>query len=473
MSDYLTLFSILKNKHLIYLGLCSGIVLFLIFLLLGLAYFKVEPAIAVSETIVGVIVAYAIFVYEWFIAYVFSFKKIQALQSFRRSSGWKNRIKYIAIRSILILIRTAPILLILLLISFDFSIVKVNIETLREVLGGITGAWALGIFLYILRFERADKTQTFNNHIDAAETNFIDLYNQTEYVNRNALQDSEYFMLAHLTPNQFVHIAIPNQSTNQLPQITAQDSQKVIKLKSDLYQDSTERWYKGFVPMRRRVQGHLLFAAGAEFSISLIMFDRSSYMHKDILDPFFTSDLPVFDDVLPNEIISNIHNAPDIANKTLALGDIDILLDKAIIFSGEAIRAWFIPELSFFSAWRSIETMAKREFRNDELAKGTAYADIQNLWIYGKNISGSRTESGLKRRYIEKILNNKNIPFKGSDLDTYQDLRNYIGHGSVDIDSEQNMEIMEHKKFADISSKTIDVIKLSRKLIKDYLQLSS
>ena len=179
------------------------------------------------------------------------------------------------------------------------------------------------------------------------------------------------------------------------------------------------------------------------------------------MSPFFTATFPLFDDLPYQDIVNNIYNAPDTANKTLTLGESDILLDKAIILSGEAIRAWFIPELSFFSAWRSIETIAKRHYRMEQCNNNIPENQINSTWNAGRN--------NLRRTYIEKVLTDNKINFNKTDLDSYQDLRNYIGHGSVDMDLEESMRLMEHKEFADISSKTIDVIKLSRKLIKSYL----
>ena len=97
------------------------------------------------------------------------------------------------------------------------------------------------------------------------------------------------------------------------------------------------------------------------------------------------------------------------------------------------------------------------EQRNNNIPEN----QINSTWNAGRN--------NLRRTYIEMVLTDNQINFNNTDLDSYQDLRNYIGHGSVDMDLEESMKLMEHQKFADISSKTIDVIKLSRKLIKSYL----
>ena len=252
------------------------------------AYLKLEPAIIIYETIIGVFVAYAIFVYEYLVTFIFSIKKINTLQNFKKLAGWKGLMKYIEVRSMLVLLRVAPIIGILLLVSFDFSH-DVNSSTLLGVLGGITGAWALFFFFTYLGINEISKETNQSDSFNINEAIFTDLYNQPEYIKRNTLANSEYYMLAHLTPNQFVHIAIPNQSINQLLQITVQDSQKIIKLKSGLYSDPKERWFKGFVYMRRRIQGHLFFAAGTGVSISMIMFDKSNYLHEETVDPFFNA----------------------------------------------------------------------------------------------------------------------------------------------------------------------------------------
>ncbi len=292
------------------------------------------------------------------------------------------------------------------------------------------------------------------NHLD--DSMFSELYNQPEYKNRQQLPDSDYYVIAHLNPNKFIDIAYPenNNEDETLRKITVEDSRKIVKLKQNMYIDLKDRWFKGFVYMRKRIVGHMLFAASAQLSISMIMFDNKQE-HKDTID-FSPGALPLFDDNISyKEVISRAHNASDIANQTLKLSENDALLDKAIILSGEAILSWFNAEASFFSAWRSIETIAKRYYKLKEQNKGTPYNEINSKWCNG----------GTRRRCVENTLRNNGVSFNKKELDKYYELRNSIGHGSVDIDSELNMQRMENETFASISDLTLKIIRISRKLI--------
>jgi hypothetical protein len=52
------------------------------------------------------------------------------------------------------------------------------------------------------------------------EIKFADLYNQPEYKDRQNLTDSDYYIIAYLNPNQFVHIdSFNSDMAGRLPQL--------------------------------------------------------------------------------------------------------------------------------------------------------------------------------------------------------------------------------------------------------------
>lgn len=461
----------LLGKRLVILVIGSSITLILYGLLIMAFYLKWSSATTVSETIIGIAVAYSMFLYQWLVIYYISplsrwLTNLEAviIRKFKLSYTMESKLRYAASKITKVLLRILPIIALLFLLAVDLSY-KVGLVTLDEILGGVTGAWAIGIFFYVFGLERtleresqlADMSEFADSLNNQNEEIFRILYNQPEYVNRRILSASEYFILAHLNPDQFIHIDMP--SVGESPQITLEDAQKIVRLRSDRYQNITERWSKGFVHMRRRIHGHLLFATGTEVSISMLMFDNNVYKHEDIIEPFFVSVLPKFDDDTDQNILTNIHNSAETAQRTLSLGNNDDFLDKSIMFSGEAIHYWFLPNQSFFYAWMSIEIMALREFRNEELLKNTPEEDIQSLWIYGKDTHDSRKEDYLKIRYVNKVFRNRSIPITSSNLDVYQRHRNYIAHGAINA-----------VQSAYISENAVEVIKLSRKLIKKTME---
>jgi hypothetical protein len=126
----------------IYLLFGSGIEVLLVIFLALVAHFGWINAKAIYETIVGVFVAYAIFIYDISVSVLSN--------RFRILSTTKSKIINI------IVIRTVPVIGILFLVALDFSTVNISINTLYEILGGITGTWALGMFFYVFRLQKKE-----------------------------------------------------------------------------------------------------------------------------------------------------------------------------------------------------------------------------------------------------------------------------------------------------------------------------
>jgi uncharacterized protein YutE (UPF0331/DUF86 family) len=288
------------------------------------------------------------------------------------------------------------------------------------------------------------------------EMDFKILHAQKEFKKRNTLRKSECYILVNLMATTHYNLRFVNIAEVGSINFNKKDSKNVLKHKFIDRNSPSERWFRGFVPEKRRVLGHVIFVAGISIPLSFLMFDKrypkmNPTVYRDKHEAPIST-YPKFDDLPDRKIESNVRNATKLAKETLKLTKNEYLLDKAIILSGEAVDSWFIPELSFFSAWRSVETIAKFQFMKEQKVQHISENIINDCWNRGW---------GIAREYIEILLQSNNISFNTSDLDTYQKLRNYIGHGSVDIDLERNMRLMEQQKFADIE--------LSRKLIKSYL----
>ena len=460
------------GKKLAILLLASLITLLLLAILIGSFYLKWFPASTIRETIIGIIVAYSMFVYQWLITYYISPLKnwltkleISALKKWAPLNKIKNILTYTFPTVTDGLLKIIPIIVIIFLLTINLSAYNLGPATLDEILGGVVGAWALEIFFFefkindTLWLENRDTNVTnfYDSLNDLNKANFEELYKQPEYLNRGNLSESEYYIIANLPSGQPLHIAADGSYNGSLPRITEEDSKKIVKLKSNKCKGS-ERWFKGFISMKRRIQGHLLFAAGTTISISMLMFDKNMWSHQEILEPFFDAILPKFDDDTYESIVNKIRNSTEMAQKTLDLGEHDVLLDKALVLSGEAIGSWFITELSFFSAWRSIETMAKRYY-NIQNRNSLTLKELNDNW----NKNGT-----LRQTYIKKVLRQNNISTRiitDANIKVYQKLRNYIGHGSVDFNLNYRMSKQEDVKFAQLGKKTIKVIKLSRQLI--------
>lgn len=132
--------------------LIIGSVIALVVILCLYVLFKFDnwPVEAILETIVGVIVAYTIFLYSLFIKYLilpFQVKIFTFLENrWMNKWGRNNKKKVLIFASIAVFLRVIPIIIILMWVTLDFASAGVNQTLIYEVLGGITGAWALGIF---------------------------------------------------------------------------------------------------------------------------------------------------------------------------------------------------------------------------------------------------------------------------------------------------------------------------------------
>lgn len=297
------------------------------------------------------------------------------------------------------------------------------------------------------------------------------LYNQREFKTRKNLRCNKYFILAHLVVTEKhspYHIASinPNEQHENpnlgFINITKRDSSKILKFKfRDPIKNNLNHYNNTFVPQFRRILGHILFCSGTLVSISMIAFNKNSYYQNEYIRPYYMA-YAKFDDIPNRKAVSNTKNSALLAMKTINLGNSDYLLDRAIMLSGEAIGAWHIQELSLFSAWRSIETMAKRKFRAKMVRRNVKLSKMNDDWNY----------SGTTRAaYVDSLLANKKIGLKSSDTKTYRDLRNYIGHGSVNIKKVNiDMVLEDFTNFAKINSRSHEVITLSRKLIRNTLR---
>ncbi len=139
-----------KGNGIITFIIGSVITLALIILLWALFKFDNWSVATIRETIIGVIVAYSIFVYGLILKYLIL--PIQTKLFVKLGKGfmkdWKENDKKrrIVLVPIKVFLRVIPILIILLWVALDFASAGVSQAVTYEVLGGITGAWVLGIF---------------------------------------------------------------------------------------------------------------------------------------------------------------------------------------------------------------------------------------------------------------------------------------------------------------------------------------
>ncbi len=217
------------------------------------------------------------------------------------------------------------------------------------------------------------------------------LFAQKEFRNRTGLKANEYYLLAHLMMTEKYapyHIVSTNPQESQedpnlgFVHISKEDTVKAFKFKfRDAIKGNIGRYNNTLVPQFRRVLGHILFCSGALVSVSMVAFDKTFHYEKEYVAPYVMA-YPKFDDIKTAKAVANIRNAAMLATKTVGLGNRDYLLDRAILLSGEAIGAWHVQELSLFSAWRAIETMAKRRFVFEMKAKRVSNKHINNDWNY-------------------------------------------------------------------------------------------
>ena len=147
---------ILKNKTdekatkrwIIILVISSVITLFVIIGLWSLFRFANWSATTILETLVGVLVAYSIFIYGLILKYaaIPIQTKLCAWLEIKFMKDWKDKKKRMVFVPIAVFLRVIPILIILLWIALDFASASVSQIITYEVFGGITGAWALGLF---------------------------------------------------------------------------------------------------------------------------------------------------------------------------------------------------------------------------------------------------------------------------------------------------------------------------------------
>jgi magnesium-transporting ATPase (P-type) len=139
-----------QRSGIVILIIGSVITLILIICLLALFKFGNWSVTTISETIVGVIVAYAIFVYGLIVKYLtlplqarlFAYLEKVCMMGWKRNDK-KKRFVFVPIA---VFLRVIPILIILVWITLDFASAGVSQTVTYGVLGGFTGAWALGIF---------------------------------------------------------------------------------------------------------------------------------------------------------------------------------------------------------------------------------------------------------------------------------------------------------------------------------------
>ena len=136
-----------KHKQLVKFIVGSVITLFLIILLWTLLYLKIEIAIVIQETIIGVLVTYAMFLYEFMINGVFSFKSVATFTHIDKDLAVGVKL----LRAIVdVGLRVVPIVVVLFVLAVDFASTGGSINILEEVLGGVTGSWALLLFFDLL-----------------------------------------------------------------------------------------------------------------------------------------------------------------------------------------------------------------------------------------------------------------------------------------------------------------------------------
>jgi len=286
-----------------------------------------------------------------------------------------------------------------------------------------------------------------------------DLFESEEYKRRDTLQNNECVILAHLIPNKYIPVA------SRVPiETTISDSKKILKISFlHNYKKKSDIWSKGFVSRERIITGHIIFWAGTYVPICMLHFDKTLISGTKIYENSSFMTYPLFDRFGAKKIEENIHNAATLATASIKLTESDYLLDRAILFSGEAIQYFYaVPEFSFLSAWRSIELIAKHEFIQEELNKGIKYGALKRKWENKRGYD--------KENYIAKVFHNNSVAFNKYNLKQYSYLRNYIGHGSINVIGRANyMKSKDESEYAKITSETYRVIKLSRMLLRKYL----
>ena len=191
------------------------------------------------------------------------------------------------------------------------------------------------------------------------------LYSKPEFTSRAKLSKDECMILARImSPRSF--ILSPVGDTRETPetiQITNTDSQHILEHRFSAQEDGANRWYKGFVSERRRILGHITFAAGTTMPIALIMFDGKFNNHAEKYEADPITHVK-FEEIPMKASENRIHEAINLSKTSLKQTESDYFLNKAIILSGEAIRAWYIdPELSFLSAWRICRNNCKKRLQ--------------------------------------------------------------------------------------------------------------
>jgi uncharacterized membrane protein len=139
-----------KRSGIFTLIIGSIITVALILCLWALFKYNNWPVATIRETIIGVIVAYAIFVYSLIVkdliipiqTKLFAWLEKGLMKDWKKDDK-KRRLILVPIG---VFLRVIPILIIIVWVTFDFASAGVSQALIYEVLGGITGAWALALF---------------------------------------------------------------------------------------------------------------------------------------------------------------------------------------------------------------------------------------------------------------------------------------------------------------------------------------
>ncbi len=134
----------MSNLKILIVG--SVITLFLILILWAAATVKLANALASYETIVGIFVTYAIFLYELLMITMVNPIQKWVSRCLRITSRTRG-IRILLAKVVNVLLSVVPIITVLFFITIYFA----STSALYEILGGITGAWALGYFFKFFR----------------------------------------------------------------------------------------------------------------------------------------------------------------------------------------------------------------------------------------------------------------------------------------------------------------------------------
>ena len=254
------------------------------------------------------------------------------------------------------------------------------------------------------------------------------LYSDLEFRKKDILKRNECIMLATLMKPEkdyfrFVIYSNPKYYSREntgILNITDNECKNILKYKFIDKNNPKNRWQRGIVSARRRVLAHMTFCAGTKVPIAILTFDSAGLVYPE---KYRRAELgyPNFDNCSVEDILRSVNACTSSAERTLNSTKKDYLLDKALMLSGEAITFFYSgSENSFLSAYTSLELMARRRFLNNHYDESPKKVDEK--W---------RKEE--KPPFIKRLLKEKHIPFNRGSIEKYKDLRDYIGHGGVNI----------------------------------------